>query len=66
MTIIRGLSLTGPWDIPMTIPRAQGGKAAENRSRPIPKHLIGEYLALHTAQSFDPMAFITIKNNLPP
>jgi hypothetical protein len=64
-TMIRGLSLTGPWHEAMLHPRGDGGKAVENRNRPIWDRLIGHCLALHTARSFDPTAVYFIEERLP-
>lgn len=47
--IIKGLSLWRPW--PWAILHA--GKRVENRSWSPPKSMIGQYLALHSAQKWD-------------
>lgn len=63
--IIRGLSLSGPWHVPMLTPRAEGGKRVENRSWVLPKNLQGGYVALHTAKSFDDDAIEFIERLIP-
>jgi hypothetical protein len=53
---IRGLSLTRPWPFAFVAqPKIHGvaPKRIENRSWPVPKKLIGHFLALHAAQSWD-------------
>jgi hypothetical protein len=50
---IRGLSLTRPWPFSFVNGPALSQKRTENRSWPPPKHLIGHFIALHAAQSWD-------------
>lgn len=47
--LIRGLSLTRPW--PYAILRL--GKRIENRTWRPPQYIIGNYIALHAAKSWD-------------
>lgn len=53
---IRGLSLTRPWPYAFLLPPSPRGvpaKLVENRSWPPPPWLVGHYLALHAAKSWD-------------
>lgn len=52
-TIIRGLSLTRPWPFAFVNGPEPEQKRVENRSWRPPAHLIGCYLALHAAKSWD-------------
>jgi hypothetical protein len=53
MKIIRGLSLTRPW--PFAFVAQYGGepKRVENRSWYPPDYIVGNYIALHAAKSWD-------------
>lgn len=49
----RALSLTRPW--PWAFLNERCPKRIENRSWPVPPRLIGEYIGLHAAKSWDEM-----------
>ena len=50
---IRGLSLTRPWPWTFLCKELPAKKRVENRSWRPPQHLMGQYLALHAAKSWD-------------
>jgi hypothetical protein len=57
---MKALSLSRPWLWAIL----EAGKRVENRDWQPPKAIIGKYIALHAAKSFDHQAFFTIERAL--
>jgi hypothetical protein len=55
-----GLSLSGPWFVPMLLPRVRGGKRLENRTKNPDRAVIGGHVAYHCAKSWDQPGYESI------